>query len=53
MGFIKWTLWDRDTSRDTGGPASLNLIDVVSSKAHIRQYAGQTMDNVTEFLLEC
>ncbi len=36
-----------------GGPASLNLIDVVSSKAHIRQYAGQTMDNVIEFLLDC
>jgi len=30
---------------------SLNLIDVVSSKAHIQQYAGQTMDNVLEFLL--
>ena len=36
-----------------GRISSLNLIDVVSSKAHIRQYAGQTMDNVTEFLLEC
>jgi len=50
---IRWTLWDRDTSKATGGPASLNLIDVVSSKAHIRQYAGQTMDNVIEFLLDC
>ncbi|MEA3280949.1 MAG: hypothetical protein U9Q68_00030 [Euryarchaeota archaeon] len=30
---------------------SLNLIDVVSSKAHIQQYAGQTMDNVLEFLI--
>ena len=36
-----------------GRISSLNLIDVVSSKAHIRQYAGQTMDNVIEFLLEC
>jgi transposase InsO family protein len=34
-----------------GRISSLNLIDVVSSKAHIRQYAGQTMDNVLEFLL--
>jgi len=34
-----------------GRISSLNLIDVVSSKAHIRQYAGQTMDNVIEFLL--
>ncbi len=36
-----------------GRISSLNLIDVVSSKAHIQQYAGQTMDNVIEFLLEC
>ena len=36
-----------------GRISSLNLIDVVSSKAYIRQYAGQTMDNVIEFLLEC
>jgi len=36
-----------------GRISSLNLIDVVSSKAHIRQYAGQTMDNVIEFLLDC
>jgi hypothetical protein len=35
-----------------GRISSLNLIDVVSSKAHIRQYAGQTMDNVIEFLLD-
>jgi len=34
-----------------GRISSLNLIDVVSSKAHIQQYAGQTMDNVIEFLL--
>ena len=33
-----------------GRISSLNLIDVVSSKAHIQQYAGQTMDNVIEFL---
>ena len=36
-----------------GAISSLNLIDVVSSKAHIQQYAGQTMDNVLEFLLSC
>jgi len=36
-----------------GRISSLNLIDVVSSKARIRQYAGQTMDNVIEFLLDC
>ena len=36
-----------------GRISSLNLIDVVSSKAHIQQYAGQTMDNVIEFLLDC
>jgi len=36
-----------------GRISSLNLIDVVSSKAYIRQYAGQTTDNVIEFLLEC
>ena len=35
------------------GISSLNLIDVVSNKAHIQQYAGQTMDNVIEFLLDC
>jgi len=35
-----------------GRISSLNLIDVVSSKAHIQQYAGQTMDNVIEFLLD-
>jgi putative transposase len=29
------------------------LIDVVSNKAYIQQYAGQTMDNVIEFLLGC
>ena len=34
-----------------GRISSLNLIDVVSSKAYIRQYAGQTMDNGIEFLL--
>ena len=34
-----------------GRISSLNLIDVVSRKAHIQQYAGQTMDNVIEFLL--
>nr|QNO46709.1 hypothetical protein BAIACGLI_00022 [Methanosarcinales archaeon ANME-2c ERB4] len=34
-----------------GRISSLNLIDVASSKAHIQQYAGQTMDNVLEFLL--
>jgi len=34
-----------------GRISSLNLIDVVSGKAHIQQYAGQTMDNVIEFLL--
>jgi hypothetical protein len=34
-----------------GRISSLNLIDVVSSRAHIQQYAGQTMDNVLEFLL--
>ena len=33
--------------------SSLNLIDVVSSKAYIQQYAEQTMDNVIEFLLDC
>jgi hypothetical protein len=36
-----------------GRISSLNLIDVVSSKAYIQQYAGQTMDNVIEFLLDC
>jgi transposase InsO family protein len=36
-----------------GRISSLNLIDVASSKSYIRQYAGQTMDNVIEFLLEC
>nr|QNO47747.1 hypothetical protein KOFJCHGD_00012 [Methanosarcinales archaeon ANME-2c ERB4] len=36
-----------------GRISSLNLIDVASSKAHIQQYAGQTMDNVIEFLLDC
>ena len=36
-----------------GGPASLNLIDVVSSKAYIQQYACPTMNNVIEFLLDC
>ena len=36
-----------------GAISSLNLIDVVSSKAYIQQYAGQTMDNVIEFLLSC
>ena len=36
-----------------GRISSLNLIDVVSSKAYIRQYAGQAMDNVIEFLLDC
>ena len=35
-----------------GRISSLNLIDVVSSKARIRQYAGQTMGNVIEFLLD-
>jgi len=34
-----------------GRISSLNLIDVISGKAHIQQYAGQTMDNVIEFLL--
>ena len=34
-----------------GRISSLNLIDVVSGKAHIQQYAGQAMDNVLEFLL--
>jgi hypothetical protein len=34
-----------------GRISSLNLIDVASSKAHIQQYAGQTMGNVLEFLL--
>ena len=34
-----------------GRISSLNLIDVVSNKAYIQQYAGQTMDNVIEFLL--
>lgn len=32
-----------------GRISSLNLIDVVNSKAHVQQYAGQT--NVIEFLL--
>jgi transposase-like protein len=36
-----------------GRISSLNLIDVVGSKAHIQQYAGQTMDNVIEFMLDC
>jgi len=36
-----------------GTISSLNLIDVVSSNAYIQQYAGQTMDNVIEFLLSC
>ena len=36
-----------------GAISSLNLIDVVSSKAYIQQYAGQTMDNVIGFLLGC
>ncbi len=36
-----------------GRISSLNLIDVVSSKAHIQQYAGQIMNNVIEFLLDC
>ncbi|MEA3295437.1 MAG: hypothetical protein U9P81_10840 [Euryarchaeota archaeon] len=36
-----------------GAISSLNLIDVVSSKAYIQQYAGQTMDNVISFLLGC
>ena len=36
-----------------GRISSLNLIDVASSKAHIQQYAGQAMDNVIEFLLDC
>src|SRR5665648_129625 len=34
-----------------GRISSLNLIDVVSGKAHMQQYAGQTMNNVIEFLL--
>jgi len=36
-----------------GRISSLNLIDVVGSKAHIQQYAGQIMDNVIEFMLDC
>ncbi len=34
-----------------GRISSLNLIDVVSNKAYIQQYAAQTTDNVIEFLL--
>ena len=36
-----------------GRISSLNLIDVVSSRAYIQQYAGQAMNNVIEFLLDC